>query len=309
MNYNHLWRKLAQGLDRTRVNLLSRLGELLGTAAALDEDLLEELEAVMVQADLGVATTTLILDRLREKMRSNGPVDRNQVISSLREALLSAFAPQEHRRSLDLSGSPSVILVVGVNGTGKTTSVAKLAHFLQGHGRRVLLAAADTFRAAAAEQLEAWGSRTGCDVVRQAPGADPAAVAFDAVQASRARGAQVVLVDTAGRLHTKKNLMDELAKMNRVIAREAPGAPHETLLTVDATTGGNALQQARVFSRSVDLSGLILTKLDGTARGGIVVAIERELQLPVKFVGLGEALDDLQPFRAEVFVDALLHGR
>jgi fused signal recognition particle receptor len=269
----------------------------------LDTATLEDLESILIQADLGVATTERFVDAVREQARrgrlNDGEV-RRALAAHLSEALAGAAAP------LALEARPAVLLVLGVNGSGKTTTCGKLAYQLHGTGSQVLLAAADTFRAAGIEQLERWGERVGVPVVKQGPGADPSAVAFDAVKAAQARHADALIVDTAGRLHTKTNLMAELQKVKRVIARQLPGAPHETLLVLDATTGQNGIAQARLFHEAVGLSGLVLTKLDGTAKGGIVVRIAQELGLPIKLIGTGERPDDLTVFDPEAFVGALV---
>jgi fused signal recognition particle receptor len=266
---------------------------------------LEELEALLLQADLGLSTTEGFVEEIREQARRGRLTEsdaRRALAAHIMRALEAAPAP------LDLSARPAVVLVVGVNGSGKTTTCGKLAWRLREEGRDVVLAAGDTFRAAAIEQLERWGERVGVPVVAQGPGADPSAVAFDAVRAAQARGADVLLVDTAGRLHTKSNLMAELAKVKRVLGRQLPGAPHETLLVLDATTGQNGIAQARLFHEALSLSGLILTKLDGTAKGGIVVRIHRELGLPIKLVATGERPEDLAPFDAESFVAGMVGG-
>ena len=268
-----------------------------------DLDTWEQLEDVLIAADIGVDTTQEIVGRL-EKRR---PETEEDVVESLRDVLAELAAPEEEPR-LNLAATPSVVLVVGVNGTGKTTTIGKLASRLRESGRSVLVAAADTYRAAAEEQLEIWAKRAEVDFVGSTRGGDPAAVAFDAIAAAEARGRDVVIVDTAGRLHTQANLMDELAKIRRVIASRLDGAPHETLLVLDATTGQNGLRQARLFDEAVEVTGVVLTKLDGTAKGGIVVAIGHELGLPVKLVGVGEGIDDLQPFDAEEFARALVSG-
>ncbi|MGQ9532632.1 MAG: signal recognition particle-docking protein FtsY [Desulfotomaculales bacterium] len=294
--------RLRNGLARTRQSLMGRLEALVGRAARMDEEWLEELEAVLIQADMGAATAASLVEELRRAVGSR-PAGPAEVKARLRERLLARLGPDG--RTVNLDGQPAVVLVVGVNGTGKTTTVAKLAHLWRRDGKRVLVAAADTFRAAGIEQLEIWARRAGVEVVKQREGADPAAVVFDAVQAARARRADVVIVDTAGRLHTKRNLMEELAKIRRVVAREAPGAPHEVLLVLDATTGQNAVSQARLFLDAAGVTGIVLTKLDGTARGGIVVAIQEQLGIPVKFIGVGEDLEDLQPFDPARFVEAL----
>jgi len=294
--------RLRNGLARTRQSLMGRLEALVGRASRMDEEWLEELEALLIQSDMGTATAASLVEELRRAV-GNRHASFDVVKGHLRECLLARLAPDG--RTVNLEGQPAVVLVVGVNGTGKTTTVAKLAHLWKRDGKRVLVAAADTFRAAGIEQLEIWARRAGVEVIKQREGADPAAVAFDAVQAARARRADVVIVDTAGRLHTKKNLMEELTKIRRVVAREVPGAPHEVLLVLDATTGQNAVSQARLFLEAAGVTGIVLTKLDGTAKGGIVVAIQEQLGIPVKFVGVGEDLEDLQPFDPARFVEAL----
>jgi fused signal recognition particle receptor len=299
--------RFRQGLRRTREVMDTGLDTLLLGGRPVDEAALDDLEEALVAADLGAATATAFVERLREEGRERGAITGQQVkallATFLGETLAGASAP------LDLSGRPSVVLLLGVNGAGKTTTAGKLAAMLRAEGRQVLLAAADTFRAAAIEQLEAWGRRAQVDVIRQGAGADPAAVVFDAVRAAGARQADVLLVDTAGRLHTKSNLMDELVKLKKVVSRQVPGAPHETLMVLEAPTGQNGLAQARLFHEAVGLSGLILTKLDGTAKGGIAVRIYQELKLPIKLVGVGEQIDDLQPFDPKLFVDALVTSR
>jgi fused signal recognition particle receptor len=266
--------------------------------------MLEELEEVLVASDLGVREAAEFVARVRAEAKRTGALSGQDVRALLRrfleDALVGAAAP------LNVDGAPSVILMLGVNGAGKTTSAGKLAALLRASGKSVLLAAADTFRAAAVEQLEEWGRRAGAEVIRQGAGADPAAVVFDAVKAATARGVDVLLVDTAGRLHTKSNLMDELVKLKKVVSRQLPGAPHECLMVLEASTGQNALAQARLFHEAVGLTGLVLTKLDGTAKGGIVVRIYRELNVPIKLIGVGEQLEDLQPFDPKAFVDSLI---
>ena len=285
---------------------------LAGSRRALTQDLLfdpadeaswERVEEALIQADVGVPATVEIVRRLEQRE----PGSEAELVAGLEDVVTELVAADGAAR-LELPAAPSVLLVVGVNGTGKTTTIGKLAHRLREHGHSVVVAAADTFRAAADEQLEIWAKRAGADFVGASRGADPAAVAFDAISAAEARGRDVVIVDTAGRLHTQTNLMDELAKVRRVIAGRLEGAPHETLLVVDATTGQNGLQQARLFNEAVDVSGVALTKLDGSAKGGIAVAIAHELGLPVKLVGVGEALEDLQPFDAGDFARALVSG-
>jgi fused signal recognition particle receptor len=296
--------RLKQGLERSRQALNQGLDGLLSAGRVVDEGMLEELEEVLVASDLGVREAAEFVSRVRAEAKRTGALSAQDVRALLRrfleEALVGAAAP------LNVDGAPSVILMLGVNGAGKTTSTGKLAAALHASGKSVLLAAADTFRAAAVEQLEEWGRRAGAQVIRQGAGADPAAVVFDAVKAAAARGVDVLLVDTAGRLHTKSNLMDELAKLKKVVARQLPGAPHECLMVLEASTGQNALAQARLFHETVGLTGLVLTKLDGTAKGGIVVRIYRELGVPIKLIGVGEQVEDLQPFDPKAFVDSLI---
>jgi fused signal recognition particle receptor len=293
---------LREGLARTRQAAFGRIAQLLG-ATEITPALWEELEAALIQADVGVRVAQELLDRLRERVHREG-VTRAEDLRAMLKAELRALLKDPP--PLNLGRDPlEVVLVVGVNGSGKTTTVAKLAHRFRQQGRRVLLAAADTFRAAAGEQLEIWAERAGVPCIGGQPGADPGAVLFDALQAARARGYDLVLADTAGRLHTKYNLMQELQKVRRVAAKAVPGAPHEVWLVLDATTGQNALPQAREFHQAVGVTGLILTKLDGTAKGGAVFAIARELGLPVRFVGVGEGLEDLLPFDADAFVEEL----
>ena len=264
-----------------------------------DEAFFEELEETLILADLGMNTALEAVEQLRQRVRKEKLRDQEEVKSALREILAEMISVGD--TSLNLSTTPSVVLFIGVNGVGKTTSIGKVAHQLKSEGKRVLLCAADTFRAAAADQLEIWAERAGCELVRQHEGADPGAVLFDALQAAKARNVDVVLCDTAGRLHNKANLMAELTKLSRIIDRECPGAARETLLVLDATTGQNGLIQAKQFQEAAGLTGIILTKLDGTAKGGIVVAIAQELQVPVKFVGVGEGINDLKPFDAKEF--------
>ncbi|HEV2053958.1 MAG TPA: signal recognition particle-docking protein FtsY [Methylomirabilota bacterium] len=296
--------RLKQGLERSRLTLNQGLDGLLSAGRVVDEVMLEKLEEVLVASDLGVREAAEFVSRVRAEAKRTGALSGQDVRALLRrfleEALAGAAAP------LNVDGAPSVILMLGVNGAGKTTSTGKLAATLRASGKSVLLAAADTFRAAAVEQLEEWGRRAGAEVIRQGAGADPAAVVFDAVKAAAARGVDVLLVDTAGRLHTKSNLMDELAKLKKVVARQLPGAPHECLMVLEASTGQNALAQARLFHEAVGLTGLVLTKLDGTAKGGIVVRIYRELGVPIKLIGVGEQVEDLQPFDPKAFVDSLI---
>ena len=269
-----------------------------------DEAFFEELEETLILADLGMNTSLEAVEQLRQRVRKEKLHDQEEVKSALREILAEMISVGD--TSLDLSTTPSVVLFIGVNGVGKTTSIGKVAHQLKNEGKRVLLCAADTFRAAAADQLEIWAERAGCELVRQHEGADPGAVLFDALQAAKARNVDVVLCDTAGRLHNKANLMAELTKLSRIIDRECPGAARETLLVLDATTGQNGLIQARTFKEAAGLTGIVLTKLDGTAKGGIVIAIAKELGVPVKLAGVGEGLDDLKPFDAKDYVEAII---
>ncbi|SFQ06737.1 signal recognition particle-docking protein FtsY [Oscillibacter sp. PC13] len=269
-----------------------------------DEAFFEELEETLILADLGMNTALEAVEQLRTRVRKEKLHDQEEVKAALREILAEMISVSD--TELALSTKPSVVLVIGVNGVGKTTSIGKLAYQLKGQGRRVLLCAADTFRAAAADQLEIWAQRAGCELIRQHEGADPGAVLFDALQAAKARGVDVVLCDTAGRLHNKSNLMAELSKLSKIIDRECPGAARETLLVLDATTGQNGLVQAKQFKEAAGLTGIILTKLDGTAKGGIVVAIARELGVPVKFAGVGEGIEDLKPFDAKEYVEAVI---
>jgi fused signal recognition particle receptor len=296
--------RLKQGLERSRQALNQGLDGLLSPGRVVDEGMLEELEEVLVASDLGVREAAEFVSRVRAEAKRTGALSGQDVRRFLRrfleEVLAGAAAP------LNVDGAPSVILMLGVNGAGKTTSTGKLAAALRASGKSVMLAAADTFRAAAVEQLEEWGRRAGAAVIRQDAGADPAAVVFDAVKAAAARGVDVLLVDTAGRLHTKSNLMDELAKLKKVVSRQLPGAPHECLMVLEASTGQNGLAQARLFHEAVGLTGLVLTKLDGTAKGGIVVRIYRELGVPIKLIGVGEQVEDLQPFDPKAFVDSLI---
>ncbi|HEV8227957.1 MAG TPA: signal recognition particle-docking protein FtsY [Methylomirabilota bacterium] len=296
--------RLKQGLERSRQAIGQGLDGLLALGRPVDEAMLEELEELLIASDLGTADAVDIVGRLRAEAKRTGALSSQDVRALLRrlleEALAGSAAP------LELGSKPSVMLMLGVNGAGKTTSTGKLAASLVAEGKSVLLAAADTFRAAAVEQLEEWGRRAKVDVIRQGTGADPAAVLFDAVKAATARGVDVLLVDTAGRLHTKSNLMDELSKLKKVVSRQLPGAPHECLMVIEAPTGQNGIQQAKLFHEAVGLTGLVLTKLDGTAKGGIVVRIYRELGVPIKLVGTGEQIEDLQPFDPKSFVDGLV---
>lgn len=296
-------RSLKEGLSKTRKNLADHLGALV-LGEKIDETVLDELEEALVASDVGAATAAVVLKDLKERFKRNELSTSAQVTERLKQILVEILATGNAQ--LTLTGSPSVVLVVGVNGTGKTTTIGKLASRLQAEGRKVMLAAGDTFRAAASEQLVIWGERSGIPVIKHKEGADPSAVVFDAVSAAKARSMDVLIVDTAGRLHTKSNLMEELKKVRRILAREAPGAPHETLLVLDGNTGQNALVQAKMFHEAIGVTGLVITKLDGTSKGGIVFAINKELAIPVKFIGIGEAIEDLRSFDPKEFVDALL---
>jgi fused signal recognition particle receptor len=302
--FKSLTDRVREGLRRTRDLLDDGLDALLAAGRPIDDALLDELEEALIAADLGADTAAAFVARVRDEAKRGRATSGQDVKALLRrfieETLADASAP------LALDARPTVILMLGVNGAGKTTSAGKLAASLKASGKVVMLAAADTFRAAAIEQLEGWGRRAQVDVVRQAAGADPSAVVFDAVKAAHARGADVLIVDTAGRLHTKSNLMDELIKLKKVISRQLPGAPHECLMVIEAPTGQNGLQQAKMFHEAVGLSGLVLTKLDGTAKGGIVLRIHQELALPIKLVGVGEQIEDLQPFDPKAFAAALV---
>ncbi len=299
-----LLEKLKSGVQKTREGLVSRIEEVVSGRKTIDADLLEELEYTLISADIGVNTTNEILDRIRERVDRKLVGDSGELKGLIREYLLEILQTND-RPLAYVENPPAVIMLVGVNGAGKTTTIGKLASHLKGEGRSVLLCAADTFRAAAIEQLEVWGERTGIQVIRQNTGADPSAVMFDALSAAKARQIDYVIIDTAGRLQTKTNLMLELEKMRRTASRIIPDAPHEVLLVLDATTGQNGLEQARKFTESSGVTGIVLTKLDGTAKGGVVVAIARELALPIRFIGVGEKIDDLLPFDPESFIDSL----
>jgi fused signal recognition particle receptor len=299
-----LYQRMRQGLAKTRSSLVDRMDSLMGSHASLDGEFLEELEEILITADFGMQTTQELVQALTGRLKEIDQSEPGQLYTILGEEIRARLKAGEPDWPNPDSG-PLVIMVVGVNGVGKTTTIGKLAKQFVDQGKKVVLGAGDTFRAAAAEQLEVWGERAGAEVVRHAEGSDPAAVAFDSAKAAVARNADVLILDTAGRLHTKVNLMEELKKIRRVVDREIPGAPHETLLVLDATTGQNALIQARTFQTAVEVSGIALTKLDGTAKGGIVVAISSQLDLPVRLIGIGEGVADLRPFDADEFVAAL----
>lgn len=300
----NLLERLKAGIQKTRAGLMEKLEDAVSGRKEIDAAVLEELEYALITADIGTSTTAEILERIRQRVDRHLAGDPGELKQLIREHLLEILQGTE-RPVPQVTEPPAVILVVGVNGAGKTTSIGKLTRLMQSEGRSVLLCAADTFRAAAIEQLEIWAQRTGTGIIRQQPGSDPSAVLFDALQAARARKVDCVIVDTAGRLHTKANLMAELDKMRRTAARVIPSAPHEVLLVIEATTGQNGLEQARKFTESSAVTGIILTKLDGTAKGGVVVAISRELSLPIRYVGVGEQLDDLLPFDPETFVASI----
>ncbi len=297
-----LFGKIGQGLKKTRDSLMNSVSSVLKSFTRIDEELFEELEEILVMGDVGANTAGRICDSLREQIKEQGVTDPMEIRTLMRRTVSDMLAGGQE---LTLTTKPSVILVIGVNGVGKTTTIGKMAANFKAQGKKVILGAADTFRAAAIEQLEIWADRAGVDIVKHGQGADPAAVVFDTVSAAKARGADIVICDTAGRLHNKKNLMDELAKIGRVIDRELPDADKEILLVVDATTGQNAVNQAREFKSAAGITGIVLTKLDGTARGGVVLAIREDLQVPVKFVGVGEGIDDLQPFDPVQFAAGL----
>ncbi|HXI43070.1 MAG TPA: signal recognition particle-docking protein FtsY [Bryobacteraceae bacterium] len=299
-----LLERLKSGVEKTRAGLVTRLEDALAGRKEIDADLLDELEYTLVSADIGIKTTTEILERIRQQVDRKMVGDASELRGLIRQHLLEILQATE-RPLPHVDQPPAVVMVVGVNGAGKTTSIGKLASRYKAEGRSVLLCAADTFRAAAIEQLEIWGERTATEVIRQKPGADPSAVLFDALHAARARSVDYVIIDTAGRLQTKANLMAELEKMRRTASRVIPGAPHEVLLVLDATTGQNGLEQARRFTETSGVTGIVLAKLDGTAKGGVVIAIARELNLPIRYVGIGEKIDDLVPFDPEKFIASL----
>ncbi len=297
-----LFSKIKEGLKKTRKAVMGQIESMLRSFTKIDEELFEELEELLVMGDVGVPTAEKICNELRQRVKKEGIKDPKEINRLLEEVITEMLSGGEE---LDISTSPSIILVIGVNGVGKTTTIGKLANNLRLQGKRVVLAAADTFRAAAIDQLDIWAQRSGCEIIKQKEGSDPAAVIFDAIAAAKARKADVIICDTAGRLHNKKHLMDELTKINRVIDRELPDAAKEKLLVLDATTGQNAVNQAEQFRQATGITGIVLTKLDGTAKGGVVLAIKDGLGIPVKYIGVGEQIDDLQPFNAEDFARAL----
>jgi len=297
-----IFSKIAAGLRKTKDSFLGRLKRIFNSFTKIDEELFEELEEAMIMSDIGVETSEEICDRLRKKIKERGITDPNEIMELIQEVIGEIMGDDT---GLDLTQSPAVIMVIGVNGAGKTTTIGKLCYQFKNEGKKVLVAAADTFRAAAIDQLEVWTQRAGVEIVKHAEGSDPGAVVYDALEAAKARECDVVIIDTAGRLHNKKNLMDELAKINRIIDNKAGECSREVLLVLDATTGQNAVNQAKLFSETAPITGIVLTKLDGTAKGGIVISIKNELGIPVKLIGVGEQIDDLQPFDSRTFVQAL----
>jgi fused signal recognition particle receptor len=298
-----LFDKLRNGLAKTRESVFGRIDNILASFAKIDDDLFDELEEILITADVGVATTSDISGKLKKKVREEGIGDPGIIKDLLKEQLIQLL--DSDRNALDIENTPAVIVVLGVNGVGKTTTIGKIANILKNKGKKVIVVAGDTFRAAAIEQLEIWSKRAGIDIIANKEGSDPAAVVYDALQAARSRKADVVICDTAGRLHTKKNLMEELKKILRIIKRELPDSSVETLLVLDATTGQNAVIQTETFNEAINVSGIVLTKLDGTAKGGVIAAIRSRFDIPIKFIGIGEKIDDLQPFNARKFVEAL----
>lgn len=296
--------RLKESLNKTRHSFVEKIDDLVHHRKFIDEDLYEELEEVMVQADVGVTTAMELVDRLRRTVRERRVEDAAELKPLLKELIREMLGSLPGRLNTSLD-SPTVVMVVGVNGVGKTTTIGKLAYLYKSEGKKVILGAADTFRAAAIDQLEVWADRIGIDLVKHQEGADPAAVAFDSLQAARARQADLLIIDTAGRLHTKSNLMEELKKIGRVLDRDLPGAPHEVLLVLDATTGQNAINQAKLFCDAAGVTGIALTKLDGSAKGGVIIAVRQTLGIPVKLIGIGEGIDDLKEFNPVEFVDAL----
>jgi fused signal recognition particle receptor len=294
--------KLKSGLSKTKKALFGQIEEIVKAFVKVDEDLLEELEELLICADVGVGATEQIIEELREQVKDGRLKEKDQVMNALRSILCDMIGEGE---SLKLDTTPSVVLVIGVNGAGKTTSIGKISNILRQQGKKVVVAAADTFRAAAIDQLAVWCERAKVDLIKQSEGSDPAAVVYDAANYAKNKKADVLIIDTAGRLHNKKNLMNELSKINRIIDRELPGACRENLLVLDATTGQNGVLQAKEFKNSAEITGLVLNKLDGTAKGGVVISIKQELDIPVKFIGVGEKIDDMQPFNSDEFVRAL----
>ncbi len=297
--------RLKQGLSKTHLAVTRKIEEATMGRREISADVLDKLEEALITSDLGIATADQLMSKIRWQVKRNELSDAHKIKTSLRDAIKEILVKTEQPLEIKPVKKPFTILTIGVNGTGKTTTIAKLAAIFKQQGHSVMLAAADTFRAGAIDQLEIWGQRTGCRVIKHAPGADPSAVAFDALQSARARSVDILIIDTAGRLHTKAPLMEELKKIERIIAREHEGAPHETLLVLDATTGQNAISQARLFSSTLKVTGIALTKLDGTAKGGVIVGISDALHIPIRYIGVGEKVEDLRPFNAQEFVDAL----
>ena len=297
--------KIKEGLKKTRSSITESVNSIINSFTKIDEEFFEELEEILVMSDIGVTTSTEICNRMRAKIKETGETDPNNIKSAMKNIIVEMLGEDE---GLKLDTKPSVILVIGVNGVGKTTSIGKIAAQLKNDGKNVVLGAADTFRAAAIDQLGIWADRAGVQMVKSVEGTDPASVVFDTIASAKAHNADVIICDTAGRLHNKKNLMDELAKINRVIARELPDSSVESLLVLDATTGQNAVNQAREFKNVTDITGIVLTKLDGTAKGGIIIPIKNELNIPVKFIGVGEGIGDLHPFDAKEFADGIFDG-
>jgi fused signal recognition particle receptor len=297
-------KSLKRGLAKTHDILTIRIDDLILGKKEIDQDLINDLEEILITSDLGVKTSHKLIEEVQEKVK-RGEAEKPEVVKRyLKESIYTMLATNE-KEVTNSNSSPFVIMVIGVNGTGKTTTIAKMAYHYTSLGKKVLLVAADTFRAAAIEQLDVWSKRIKCDIIKQDSGSDPSAVVFDALKTAQKRGADIVIIDTAGRMHTKVNLMEELKKIHRVTSREYPGAPHETLLVIDATTGQNALSQAKLFGEALDVSAIALTKLDGTSKGGIIIAIADELNIPISYIGIGEHFEDLKPFHAQEFVDAL----
>ena len=297
-----LFSKIKEGLKKTKDSMINKMQRVVNSFTKIDEELFEQLEETMIMSDIGVETSVEICSRLRKKIKEQGVTDPALIMDLIQEIVAEMMG---NDTSLDMSTTPSIIMVIGVNGAGKTTTIGKLCHQLRSEGKKVIVAAADTFRAAAIDQLQVWTERAGVDIVKHAEGSDPGAVVYDAISAAKARNCDVLVIDTAGRLHNKKNLMDELAKINRIMSTQAEGCSKEVLLVLDATTGQNAVNQARLFSETAEITGIVLTKLDGTAKGGIVISIMNELNIPVKLIGVGEKIDDLQPFDSKSFVTAL----
>ena len=301
--FNIFKEKLKKGLEKTKSSFGDKLDSVLKVFKKIDDDLYDELEEALIMADAGVETSMYIIDELKKKVKENHLTEADEVRGAIKEIIADILS--ENDNEVKLSGSPAVVMVIGVNGVGKTTSIGKMASLFKSEGKKVILGAGDTFRAAAVDQLQVWADRVGVDIIKHQEGADPGAVMFDSISAAKARGADVLIFDTAGRLHNKKNLMDELKKIYKIIERELPDSSKEVLLVLDATTGQNALSQAKLFGEVADITGIVLTKLDGTAKGGIVIAIGHEQKIGVKFIGVGEGTDDLQKFNAQDFADAL----